>query len=181
MRKLVMLGSLIVRRINYVLMCVATCLLIAVTLATVTDVIMRYFFDSPIVGMNQLCEYSMVWLCFLGTGWVLTIKGHVAITLLEGILFHKSKVPAKWYLVFVDIACLCYTLPLLYLTGRETWVSFRDGIVLSGELGGVPEGILYFWVCVGFFCLSAQLIVNILGNILGMESMGGAQDSTQSN
>ncbi len=177
MQKLIIVSSAIIRRTNYTLMTIATYVLIVVTAGTAIDVIMRYFFNSPIVGVKQLSEYSLVWLCFLGTGWVLTKRGHVAVTLLEEILFHKTKNQAKRYLLFVDIICLCYTLPLLWLTGKETWVTFREGLVLTGELGGVPEALMYFWVFIGFYCLSAQLIVNIASNILGVEFIADAPDS----
>jgi TRAP-type C4-dicarboxylate transport system permease small subunit len=158
-------------------MILAGCILILVTLGTALDVVMRYFFNSPILGVKQLSEYAMVWLCFLGAGWVLTQRGHVAITLLEEKLFHKTKAQAKKYFLFIDLMCLCYTLPLLWLTGKETWVAFRRGLVLSGELGAVPEALMYFWVCVGFYCLSAQLIINIAENILGVGFPADAPDS----
>jgi TRAP-type C4-dicarboxylate transport system permease small subunit len=169
MQKLLMLSSAIVRQTNYVLMIVSTYILIAVTAGVTIDVIMRYFFNSPIAGVNQLSEYAMVWLCFLGAGWVLTKRGHVAVTFLEQQLFHMTKSQAKKYSFFVDLMCLCYTLPLLWLTGRETWVDLREGIVLTGDLGGIPEALMYFLVCVGFYCLTAQLIVNIVANIMGVE------------
>lgn len=177
MQKLIRLSSAIVRRTNYILMLVASCILILVTIGTTIDVIMRYFFNSPIVGVKELSEYSMVWLCFLGAGWVLTRRGHVAITLLEECLFHKTKSQAKKYSLFVDMMCLCYALPLLWLTGKETWVAFRKGLVLTGELGAIPEAFMYFWICVGFYCLTTQLIVNIASNILGVKSLEDAPDS----
>jgi len=158
-------------------MIVASCILILVTIGTTIDVIMRYFFNSPIVGVKELSEYSMTWLCFLGAGWVLTRRGHVAITLLEEWLFHKTKSQAKKYSLFVDMMCLCYALPLLWLTGKETWVAFRKGLVLTGELGAIPEALMYFWICVGFYCLTTQLIVNIASNILGVKSLEDAPDS----
>jgi TRAP-type C4-dicarboxylate transport system permease small subunit len=177
MQKLLMLSSAIVRQTNYVLMIVSTYILIVLTAGVTIDVIMRYFFNSPIVGANQLSEYAMVWLCFLGAGWVLTKRGHVAVTFLEQQLFHMTKSQTKKYSLFVDLMCLCYTLPLLWLTGKETWVSFREGIVLTGDLGGIPEALMYFWVFVGFYCLSAQLVVNIAANILGIELPANAPDN----
>jgi len=178
MEKILRLSSTIVWRTNYVLMSVASCILILVTIGTAIDVIMRYFFNSPIVGVNELSQYSMTWLCFLGAGWVLTQRGHVAITLLEERLFHKTKSQAKKYSLFIDLMCLCYALPLLWLTGKETWVSFWKGSVLTGELGPIPEAFMYFWIFVGFYCLSAQLIVDIVANILGEGFSTGASESS---
>jgi len=56
-------------------------------------------------------------------------------------------------------------------------VAFRKGLVLTGELGAIPEALMYFWICVGFYCLTTQLIVNIASNILGVKSLEDAPDS----
>jgi len=165
MEKLLQIIFNLIRKINYKLIVLATYILIIFTLVNFIDVIMRYFFNSPIIGVKQLSEYALVWLCFFGVGWVLTERAHVGITLLEERIFKKYKNYKKKYLFFVDLICLCYSLILLWLNLKETWVCLRQGRVLTGELGGIPESLMYFSISIGFFCLTIQLMVNLTAYI----------------
>lgn len=169
MNNVLNLSSSIVRRINYVLINISNVILALLTLAVTADVIMRYVFSSPLLGVKQISEYAMVWLCFLSVGWVLRVRQHVAISLLENWIFSKTKSRKKKYYLFIDLICLFYTLPLLWLSMKEVWIEYTKRTILTGELGGVAAYLAHFCIPLGFLFLSLQLIINIAANILEID------------
>lgn len=60
----------------------ATLLFVAMTLAICTDVLLRYGFNSPIPGVDEISEYLLLWITFLGSAWVLRYGGHVRVDIL---------------------------------------------------------------------------------------------------
>ena len=174
MNNLLNLSSAIVRRINYALVNVANFMLAVLTLSVTADVIMRYGFNFSLLGVKQISEYGMVWLCFLGVGWVLTNRQHVAITLLESYFFSKTKSRKRKLYLFIDLICLFYTILLLWLSVKEVWVEYWQGTILTGELGGVVAYLPHFCIPIGFLSLSIILILNIASNILGIEHAKGS-------
>jgi TRAP-type C4-dicarboxylate transport system permease small subunit len=158
-----------IRLINGKMLIAANYMLGVLTIAVALDVIMRYVFNSPLTGVKQFAEYALVWFCFLSVGWVLIEKKHVAITYLEQRMFSKSRIIERSFSVFIDLMCLCYTLPLLWLSGKTVWIEFCVRSVISGETGGFPTFAAYFCIPIGFLSLSIILILNIAMNILGIE------------
>jgi TRAP-type C4-dicarboxylate transport system permease small subunit len=62
---------------------IAGCVLLALMVYTVLDVILRYVFNSPFSGSLEVTEFSMAVIVFLGIplcGW---LGGHVAVDILE--------------------------------------------------------------------------------------------------
>ena len=58
---------------------IAIALLVTVTLAVCTEVVMRYAFNSPIYFVVELSEYALLYITFFGTAWALRENGHVRI------------------------------------------------------------------------------------------------------
>lgn len=160
-----------VKRVNYLLINVACVMLAVLALAVTADVIMRYVFNDPLTGVKQISEYALVGFCFLSVGWVLITRQHVAITLLEGMAFRRSKTKKKKLRLVIDFVCLFYVLPLLWLSVKEVWGEFWENIVLTGELGGAPAYLAHFCIPLGFLSLSIVLILNITANIMGIEDL----------
>lgn len=59
--------------------------LIAMTLITVVDVVARYFINRPIYGSGEMIQYLLAIAVFSGLFIVNQEKGHVSVTLLEGL------------------------------------------------------------------------------------------------
>lgn len=147
---------------------------------TTLGAVMRYGFNAPLLGLNQLGQYSLEWLCFLGVGWVLTQRGHVTIEIVRNLLVGKSEGRARKFSLSIDLVCLCYSLALLWLTGKETWEAFTEGSVLTGELGGVAACLVFSAVPIGFLCLSALLIIYVAANVLRIELVESRSDKKES-
>jgi TRAP-type C4-dicarboxylate transport system permease small subunit len=46
------------------------------------EVALRYGFNSPISWVVEISEYSLLWITFLGTAWVLRVGGHVRVDIM---------------------------------------------------------------------------------------------------
>lgn len=59
------------------------CLLVGFMLCSVVlDTVLRYFFRLPQIWVVELSEYSLYYICFLGTPWLLRNGGHTNIDIL---------------------------------------------------------------------------------------------------
>ena len=61
-------------------------LLLVSVLSVIFQVISRYFFDESFVFVNELNEYILLYVPFLGAAWLLRQDGHITIDLLEQLL-----------------------------------------------------------------------------------------------
>ncbi|MEL0660791.1 TRAP transporter small permease [Psychromonas arctica] len=91
--------------------------------ATVTwQVFSRYVLNDPSSWTDELARYAMVWLGLLGASYLFGIKGHLAITLLDGYLKGKANIALQLLIngisfTFVSLAMLKGGLALM---GRTT-------------------------------------------------------------
>jgi len=57
-------------------------ILALMVLLITADVVMRYFFNSPIKGSYELVQFMLSMIVFLGLAFMQTKKGHVSVSLL---------------------------------------------------------------------------------------------------
>ena len=92
---------------------------------TVTwQVFSRYVLNDPSSWTDELARYAMVWLGLLGASYLFGIKGHLAITLLDGYLRDKGKAHVALQLLINAISFAFVSLAMLKggiaLMGRTT-------------------------------------------------------------
>lgn len=97
-----------------------TLMLLVVTVTW--QVFSRYVLNDPSSWTDELARYSMVWLGLLGASYLFGIKGHLAITLLDGALKGKANIALQLLInsisfAFVSLAMLKGGLALM---GRTT-------------------------------------------------------------
>lgn len=116
------------------------------TLITVVDVVARYLFNRPIYGSGEMIQYLLAIAVFSGLFIVNQEKGHVSVTLLEG-LFIKH-IPKTYDFVFHLVTLL----GLLGINAILTW-QFLDylqypetSIVLGIPINGVIALMLMFGI-----------------------------------
>lgn len=131
-------------------------LLLMVLLIT-TDVVLRYFFNSPIKGSYELVEFMMVFLVFSGLAFTQLKKSHVAVSLLT----EKLSPGTNAVLSFIT-GVLCF--------GVLALVSWR-GIVQAGSVyaAGTCSGVLsiphypFMWVvATGSILLTLQFLIDAI-------------------
>ena len=73
---------------------------------TFADVIMRYLFNSPIVGAIELTEFSMAIVIFLGVVLLTSQEGHVTVDLLDSFIPEKIKSIQKVVINLINLAVM---------------------------------------------------------------------------
>ena len=95
----------------------------ALMLLVAADVIMRFFFNSPIPGTLHISEYVLVTAVYCGVAYCAVVKGHVKFDLLI------LKIPVKVRLIvdsITSLICLGVIFILVWssvLTFKHSWTS----------------------------------------------------------
>lgn len=54
------------------------------------QVVLRTVFNNPLTWTEELCRYSMVWLCMIGSGLAVKYGSHIAVDILKNALSPKA-------------------------------------------------------------------------------------------
>ena len=100
-------------------------ILLALTVFTVADVVMRYFFNMPFRGSLEATEYAMALIVFLSLAWCGVTGGHIAVDLLD-----------RW----LDRPSLRWLPPLMSLAG---------GVLFAVIAWRVAAEAIYGWTQIG--------------------------------
>ena len=73
---------------------------VLMVLVTVTDVCLRYIFNSPILGSYEITQFMMAILIFASVGYTMAIKEHVSVDLVI------TKLPKRIRALLETITCL---------------------------------------------------------------------------
>ncbi len=151
-------------RIIGILASLGACL-IAFTIFSVTfEVVMRYFLNRPSIWVVELNAYSLLFITFLGTTWLLNKEGHVKVDLL---LNHLK--PGIQALLNVVSSILGAFVSLVIALGSTvaTWEAFQIGYKAATELAA-PKWILLSIIPICSFLLFLQFLRRTYRNIASM-------------
>ncbi len=116
------------------------------------NVVMRYFFRSGSIGMQELEWHFFSLIILLGISYALKEDGHVRVD----VIYDRLQ-PKKQALINL-VGAVLFLLPvsLLIATGSTEFVleSYR-----SGEASGDPGGLPYRWLIKGLIPLSFYLLL----------------------
>ncbi len=121
---------------------------------TTLEIIMRFFFNRPLMWSIEVTEYSLIWLTFLGTTWVLRKEGHVIVDVVVMRIPQVSRYMLDAVLSIIGIM-MC-----LLLTGygvKVTLEYFQIARPMSTILMP-PAWILYLIIPLGSLMLTVQFI-----------------------
>jgi TRAP-type C4-dicarboxylate transport system permease small subunit len=144
-------------RLSKYLSYVAGFVLIAMMLLTTADVAGRYLFNSPILGVFEVTEFTMVCLVFCSLAYTQSKKAHVAVDILASLMPPKGQ-------RFIDI--INYLISFLILA-LITWKSIERGFEVmankeSSAILQIPVYPFMFLVALG----SAALCIEYLKDII---------------
>jgi TRAP-type C4-dicarboxylate transport system permease small subunit len=151
-------------------------LLLFVTFSITYSIITRQMgLESPI-WVFQFNEYSLLWITFLGTAWLLVEDKHVRISLLTNVLGEKVNKGLDIVHNIVGFA----------LCGVLAWYGFfstRDHLlrnVIDTQAVDVPKWIILAVIPFGFVLLSLQFLKKFYISISGRPvSIGSDVDTTE--
>jgi C4-dicarboxylate transporter, DctQ subunit len=127
------------------------------------------------IWIVQINEYSLVWVCFLATAWVLSVNKHVRVDILMT-RFGKKKRTILLFIQDTVSAVLCAV--FFYLCSLSTWEHFRDKVVDVGSID-VPKGWILVVIPVGFLLLTCQFLLRAVHDMRWLKSKGLQGASTE--
>ena len=123
---------------------------------TVLDVILRYLFNSPILGAFEITEFMMVFIVFLSLAYTQSQKGHVSVDIFVTILSERKQ-------LFIElISHIIYFLLLLIITWKSVAraIELMESKEVSGTLS-IPVFPFYFVVALGCAAMCMELLRDI--------------------
>ena len=146
------------------------CLLAATGALLTYEVIARYFFIKPTTWAAELSQLCLIWGCLLAMGWLLSMKRHITVNAVTGLL------PASAQRVCVALS-LVVVLAFSVIVTIWGWDIFYDSWVrgrTTGSLLNLPSWVAELAVPVGFALLSAQALVELVAlRTTHVASLGG--------
>lgn len=132
---------------------IATALIIFIMLAITFDVITRYT-GHPQIWTVEVTEYTLLYICFLGTAWVLKQGGHVKVDLLTNRLNSRTQALLG---IIGSVIGIVTSLVLVIYGSVVTWDYFLAGQFQNTHLMP-PSAPLYAVIPIGSLLLLIQFI-----------------------
>ncbi len=127
----------------------------------VVDVLLRYFFGSPIGWVIEVCEYFLLFTPFLGMAWLVRqLEGHIRIDLLVQAL------SARLQSLFNLGGSMLIALTLVfgtYYTGISAWGHVVRNVQTPGVYP-IPKGYLMFVITLGFALTTIEFLRKAYGH-----------------
>ncbi len=153
--KLLRKGSAIIDATLTSLVVLAAVILIFVMLSVNAEVIMRYFLNRPLLWVIEISEYSLLYITFLGTAWLLKKDGHVRMDL---VLERLKPITQAVINITTSAILAIFCLILAWYGGEVTWEQFQVGTVKGGTILDFPLAAVLVVIPVGSFLLSIQFL-----------------------
>lgn len=133
----------------------AGALLIAVFAVIIFQVFTRYVLDMPLSWSEEVARLLVVWLTFVGAGFVASRNAHIAVDILAVYLPKKLATASQIFAMLVVVAASAYmvwaALSLMVLTGP-----------LQMTATSLPMPLLYGAVFVGYLMILGHTALNIV-------------------
>jgi len=138
----------------------ASGVLAAMMLLTVSDVFLRYFLKTPILGTTEITENMMVCLTFFGMAWCAAQKSHLKVDLVMSRFSPRTQAA-------VDGAT---TLAGMVMVILIAWRSLLEGMAVRelhiiSSLLRIPAYPFYYVIALGFFLLGLVMAAQAVDHI----------------
>jgi len=132
--------------------CAAGVVIVFMAISIDFEVVMRYLFIRPTSWVTDFCTYFLLYICFLGTAWVLAREGHVKLEILLSVLSPKVQrvlnIITSLVGVLVCATLFWYSLDLTMQTFQTNSLFVRQVLV--------PRWIVYAVIPFGCLLLSVE-------------------------
>lgn len=133
---------------------VAAVLLVTMMLITVLRVVLRAGFNIGLLGVDQIAGILMVYVTFLGAGWVLRKDGHVAVDL---VLVHLPPPVRRTIEIIGSLVASAACLVIAYYAVFAVKLSLERGILVAAEFE-IPRAVYLVVIPVGCALLGIQFL-----------------------
>jgi TRAP-type C4-dicarboxylate transport system permease small subunit len=159
------------------LMVLACALVLLDTLAVTVDVILRYSLGMTWTGLFEITEYSLLWITFLSTAWILKVDGHIRVDLLLSRFSPRRRAITN---IVTSIACIILLCILTWYSAKLTMNHYQMSTYISSILQPVKWPIEII-IPVGYFLLLIELLRKTYGYMISWKApTGGEQEPSDS-
>jgi TRAP-type C4-dicarboxylate transport system permease small subunit len=99
---------------------------LAIVLLVSLDVVMRYFFDSPQLFVDELASFLEILVIFGGAAYTYRVGGHVRVDLLTT---HLPKLARAWLRLVGLVSGLAFMIAVIWTTTQSAITAYRYGRV----------------------------------------------------
>ncbi|MHB8091042.1 MAG: TRAP transporter small permease [Syntrophales bacterium] len=117
-------------------------------------------YQSPLWTV-QFNEYSLLWMTFLGSAWVLSKRKHVSVDIVMGHLKPQARRIAETVHSVMGIG-VCGV--LCWYTSKMTLSLFQRGVI-DVQAVDVPKHLIIVIIPIGFFVLAVQFVRNLISSL----------------
>ena len=129
-------------------------ILVFIMLSVGLEVIVRYFFNRPMIWVTEVTECLLLYTTFLGTGWLLREEGHVKVD----IILNRLKPRTTAFLgILSSLVGIFVSSMLTYYGMSLTWNYLRRGIYTPTAME-IPVAAIHVIIPIGSFMLLIQFV-----------------------
>jgi len=154
-------------KIITILMVFAAALILFDALAVSINVLLRYLFGITHSGLFEITEYSLLWMTFLGTAWLLKNDGHIRVDLVLNRLNPRRRAITN---ITTSIICIILLGAVTWWSLRLTWYDYQADIILSSILQPLKWPIEII-IPVGFLLLFIELLRKTYGHLTSWKAL----------
>jgi TRAP-type C4-dicarboxylate transport system permease small subunit len=99
-------------------------IIVIITLVVCVNVMLKYFLNRPILGVEEITEHLLLFITFFGSAWLLRKEGHVTVDFVLAMANPKTRAFLGFITSLFGIA-IC--LPLVWYGSKVTWLNFLKG------------------------------------------------------
>ncbi len=147
-------------RLSRVINGVGICLILAMMLLTVSDVLLRYVFNHPIPGSYELIKFMMLIVVFYGLAYTAVKKGHITIDLLLTRLPDRAQAIINTITWALSFGLFCLVTWRSLLLAKAMW---QRGDVSTDLL--LPIAPILLFAVVGLVALCLVLLGNFFNSL----------------
>lgn len=146
-------------KITHIFAIFAALLLAFILIAVNSEVVMRSFFNAPIIWVTEVTEYCQVWITFLASAWVLKKGSHVVMD----IATTRFNPAVQAYInTITSVVGILICLTIAYYSIAVTVDLFQRQVPLATTI--MPPGyILFLVIPLGSILLAIQFVKRSCG------------------
>ena len=134
-------------------------LILFIMVSVTAEVATRYFLGSMMGWVIEVSEYSLLFITFLATAWVLKKERHVK---MELVLRRLNPRTQSLLNIITSIIGAIICLIVAWYGVKVTWGSYQIGYIMAKPLR-VPQFLILFIIPVGSFLLFIQFLRRTYG------------------
>lgn len=127
-------------------------LLLFVTFSVVLEILSRYFFSHSFLWINEITEYILLYIPFLGGAWLLRSNGHITVDIIDMVANPRM---LHYIQIFVALIGLFISIVLVYY-GLVTTIDLYERNVKSITILSIPQVYIYIVIPFGSFVIGLE-------------------------